>query len=319
MPLPSRTVYAEEQCNSQDPSVVPVAIATPLRERYGVYPSPLVSSFEVPQYTVRGESSVGSRLNNHLQLSNSTVTVFSGATNNDHIPTLTRWRDGLFSCCNQLYPSCFCAFFCPCALVGDITAKTNHIPFFFSFAIFVTLYVISIFLLATKGGLIGAAICWGFLSLFVCTIRKRIRTHNRFHLGNDSEDCATSCCCVHCVIAQMARHVFQYSSLVECASGEHSYCCFKSASNNHHSTSNGRQSTRSRTCRIPGQLSMASHLSPFSSLSPPPRVAARENVLHSATVAEVSAPAIAQVTVVELSNCGEGVEQHPLASSAVMV
>lgn len=130
--------------------------------------------------------------------------------------SLARWRDDLFSCTRQLYPSCLFSIICPCILMGEITSKIKFMPYIFAFFICLILYGLTIFLFLTKEGLPGAMLTWGFLSLFVCSVRKKIRTVTKFSLGNDAEDYANSCCCFYCVVSQMARHVMAYESSMDC-------------------------------------------------------------------------------------------------------
>lgn len=166
---------------------------------------------------------------------------------------LTRWRDNLSNCLSQLYPSCFLSFICPCVMLGSVTEKMNYIPFIFTFLTFGTLFGIILFLLfISRGGVGGALLTWAFLALFVCTIRKKIRVMNHFHLGNDTEDMVNSCFCVPCVISQMARHVLAYESVVECGR----YTILGSSTNNdsNSTTSDNNINRRpSRNNRIPGQ------------------------------------------------------------------
>ena len=128
---------------------------------------------------------------------------------------LNRWRDSLFNCLSQIYPSCVCSFTFPCIVVGNITAKIKFMPFIFSFAVVIMLYMLAALLCITTGGVGGAVLTWVFLSFFVCTIRKKIRLQHNFSIGTDSEDFFSACCCMWCVIAQMARHIFRYRFVLD--------------------------------------------------------------------------------------------------------
>jgi Cys-rich protein (TIGR01571 family) len=292
-------------------SSIPVAYATPLvtqpnvvsRSDSQVLP---INESRAPPVVVRGERSVGNRFHNHFQqiaqhpsLSAPSRTSCREAAYSN----LTRWKDSLFSCWHQIYPSCVCAFVCPCILLGSITSKIQYIPFIFSFCIFLTLYLSALYLLFTsKGGMGGAFLLWCFLSIFVCTVRKKIRIKNNFHLGNDMEDCSNSLCCMHCVIAQMARHVFQYQSIVECDQ----YTLPSSA----HSTIPPRTArSSSRHNRIPGSRSgrgghrfhTSSHNTTATATATPSQQqgGTGNSQLPNALVTAIPPPTIAQIAYME--------------------
>lgn len=346
IPVSPQVLTSEEHTththpNSNTTPNIPIAIATPLpHSTYSPNATNITSSHQptntpsTPSYTQprvpRAERSViGGRFDNHFQQRNIDNIIRS---NNNNIlrnlsqqnmtvvsPSLTRWKDHLFSCYHQIYPSCICSLVCPCVLVGDLTAKIQYMPFVFSFLLFITLYFIAIFLLVTQGGLGGALFTWAFLAMFVCSIRKKIRVQNQFRLGNDTEDCSNSCCCMYCVIAQMARHIFQYKNTVEC---NHYHLPSSTTRPCHRRSSQPATitTTTTRASRIPGRRGrnrQSSHTSTHntntnnnnnnnssssnnnnrtSSLYP-------SNVSHSelpsAVVTPISTPVLAQITHVE--------------------
>jgi Cys-rich protein (TIGR01571 family) len=242
----THTTQTHQPTSENTTSAVPIAYATPL-----LYPDnnphtttvataytqpphtnrlPL-SSFELPTTTHFQQPRTGSGSTPSYRTTRSEVVLTESRlaslpwmsirpsrqhNNTNSTTTLARWHDTLFSCWLQLYPSCFCSFFCPCFLIGDITAKIKYMPFICSFSVYLVLYAATIYLLITAGGGAGTLLLWLFLSLFVCSIRKKIRIQDNFRHGNDIEDCANSCCCMCCTISQMARHVFRYSSTIEC-------------------------------------------------------------------------------------------------------
>lgn len=312
---------------------IPLAYATPLQlttPPLNSLPSSINPTESCPQPIARAERSVGNRLDNHFQQQrNNNIGTGSHLSHNRtrslEYSTLTRWRDHLFSCWHQLYPSCFCSIACPCILVGDLTATIQYMPFLFSFLLFITLYFIVIFLMVTQGGLGGALITWGFLAMFVCSIRKKIRLQNHFRHGNDSEDCANACCCMFCVIAQMSRHIFHYKDTVECDHYQLPHMCGKTNTQRraHSNSSHGSRrlprttTTSTRSSRIPGgrnhRYSHArNHTTSTTTINPgthstnmpgiPPTTGSgvvTQSQLPSASATPVIAPIFAQITHVE--------------------
>ena len=271
---------------------VPMAHATPLNSSYSQnqQSATVVTTYVQP---VTWERLPQHRLDYLLEQQSSRAMRYQNRATAD-FTSLTRWRDNLCNCWSQIYPSCVCSFMLPCVIVGDVTAKISYMPFFFSFSAFVVLYFVSLFLFATKNGLGGALITWGFLALFVCSIRKRIRIQNNFPLGNDMEDCSNSCCCMYCVISQMARHVFAYKSRVECDRYRlPSYSTLTNSNQGGNQQSSRGSTTRSN--RIPGR-------SPNSRGQGSTTIMSRHPVdsrLPSATVTAVPPPTIAHISHVE--------------------
>jgi len=130
-----------------------------------------------------------------------------------HIPAQLsdgKWKDDVCDCGNNLWPSCFCSFFC-CGGMW-LSAQMAHKTGFMTF----------------RNALIAYAFAWIFAlllgisflpSLFITgfTIFLRMHIAKKYQI-NQAPCCGECCCafwCAPCSVAQMARHVYGYSKVLD--------------------------------------------------------------------------------------------------------
>jgi len=108
-----------------------------------------------------------------------------------------KWRDGICDCLSQCAPSCLMSFFCPCVMLGQIQEKMG-----LGKCMVIVLAYIAGYLLGLPMGLL----------LFVVVFYVRGVMRSRFHIEGDGlSDCCASFWCTPCVLAQMARQLYNYN------------------------------------------------------------------------------------------------------------
>jgi Cys-rich protein (TIGR01571 family) len=117
------------------------------------------------------------------------------------------WNDSLFSCFNNLLPSCFMSFFCQCILLGQISQASGFAPCLIVGCGYVGFFIFFLILGAYLFGI--QALLWVTIAFLIWALRKRVRS-TRNIAGDDCEDCAVSFFCQACAISQMARDLYQY-------------------------------------------------------------------------------------------------------------
>lgn len=121
-----------------------------------------------------------------------------------------RWKDGLCDCGNNMFPSCFCATCC-CSgmyLNAQMAQKTGFMTFRNTLIAYLFAWIFAV--------LLGI----GFLpSLFALGFGIFLRLHivKKYQITSPpccGETCA-ALCCYTCSVAQMARHVYGYTKVLD--------------------------------------------------------------------------------------------------------
>ena len=125
-----------------------------------------------------------------------------------------RWKDGLFDCCSNLWPSCGCLLiFSGVWLVAQMSQKTNWIPFKNVVNPYFGLYIICFFISLFVGGavmLIPTALMW------ILTIALRIHIAQHYNIrGGCFQEFLTGFFCPCFSVPQMARHVYGYTKIYD--------------------------------------------------------------------------------------------------------
>eukprot|EP00634_Sargassococcus_sp_CCMP2135_P010741 CAMPEP_0198655458 /NCGR_PEP_ID=MMETSP1467-20131203/8371_1 /TAXON_ID=1462469 /ORGANISM="unid. sp., Strain CCMP2135" /LENGTH=205 /DNA_ID=CAMNT_0044391465 /DNA_START=44 /DNA_END=661 /DNA_ORIENTATION=+ len=139
---------------------------------------------------------------------------------------LNSFRDGVFRCDNNLWPSCVCSFCCPCVHLGQLAQRLGVAPAWLVpavlFSLLLLAYVVDV--AATEALYLAA---W---TLAIWVVRLKVRRYFRPNpgpLGDFSQlpghvdDCCLALWCGPCAIAQLSRHVGNYKL--------HGSTCFRTA------------------------------------------------------------------------------------------
>jgi Cys-rich protein (TIGR01571 family) len=136
---------------------------------------------------------------------------------NQHI-TNNFWKDhffvGLF---NNIFPSCCCAFVCPCLLLSQMGDALKWNPFVSTFSMFLLLGAVLLVLLVVCQ-IDALIIFWLYLFYVSWNVRDRIRTALNIQ-GSAFTDCLGSFFCPCCATAHSARTFYDYEGVVSCDFG----------------------------------------------------------------------------------------------------
>mmetsp|Transcript_13815 Transcript_13815/g.18892 ORF Transcript_13815/g.18892 Transcript_13815/m.18892 type:complete len:223 (+) Transcript_13815:22-690(+) len=135
-------------------------------------------------------------------------------------PAPHQWRDSIFDWPTNLYPSCFCVC-CNCYgmyLIAQMTQKTGYQSFSSTLGAFIIVWVVSIIIQFIFGGPI--IIILPIIYSLCASIALRLHIVQKYNI-NDFNSCQFlgECClgfwCWYCSVAQMARHVYGYSKIID--------------------------------------------------------------------------------------------------------
>ena len=128
------------------------------------------------------------------------------------------WKDHFFAgLFNNIFPSCCCAFVCPCLLLSQMGDALEWNPFVSTFSMFLLLGAGLLFLLLVCQ-IDALIIFWLYLFYVSWNIRDRIRTALNIQ-GSAFTDCLGSFFCPCCATAHSARTFYDYDQVVSCDSG----------------------------------------------------------------------------------------------------
>jgi Cys-rich protein (TIGR01571 family) len=113
-----------------------------------------------------------------------------------------RWNDTVFSCHNQLYPSCVCSFLCPCVIAGQVSHKIQYRKFGNVVMTCSALILVVFMLSITTGSGLFFSFFWICLMYYAWHVRSIIR--QQYDLpGGPVSDCYLTALCIPCVLAQV--------------------------------------------------------------------------------------------------------------------
>lgn len=131
------------------------------------------------------------------------------------------WNDGIFCCLTQIYPSCMISCICPFLMSFNIYRKLfNGTPLkslltLRSVVVFVFVaWVFAISILTNP--LLLVLYSWLFFAYIVW--RQRLKTQSYFNIisSSDCGEAILSLFCTSCVLAQIARHIYNYRGSMYC-------------------------------------------------------------------------------------------------------
>jgi len=123
------------------------------------------------------------------------------------------WKDGVFDCVSQCAPSCCMSFWCPCVMIGQMSQKLGMQKC----QTVVLIYALGATLIIILSAVAPARASWiNFffaLALFIMTCTLRVEIRKRYFIkGTTLNDCCCSYWCTFCVLAQLARQIYDYKS-----------------------------------------------------------------------------------------------------------
>lgn len=128
---------------------------------------------------------------------------------------LNMFRDGVFECTENVYPSCLCSFLCPFVHVGQLAHRLQVAPCWVPPLIMLAFTALVIF----RDSPLTEALYFAAWSAVIFVIRLKVRRYFRPNpgmLGDFSQlpghldDCCLGLWCGCCAIAQLSRHIGNY-------------------------------------------------------------------------------------------------------------
>lgn len=152
-----------------------------------------------------------------------TVNRGSGLAPAARLPPQNRWADNICDWPKNLWPSCWCACCCMngCYITSQIAEKVGCAKFNVLISMYIVIYIIAIIVQAVTGQNTVVwlpAIC---ASIFAICVRMHIvKKDNITECGTDSccnlfGECCCGFWCNCCSIAQMARHIYGYTKVLD--------------------------------------------------------------------------------------------------------
>lgn len=125
-----------------------------------------------------------------------------------------RWKDGLFDCCSNLWPSCGCLFiFSGVWLVAQMAEKTQMQSFRNIVNAYFGMYILCFFVSLFLGGwvmLIPFLLVWGL------SIKLRLHASGYYNIrANTCQEFFTALICPCFSVPQIARHIYGYTKVYD--------------------------------------------------------------------------------------------------------
>lgn len=133
-------------------------------------------------------------------------------------PPRGKWRDGIFDCGANLWPSCCCVWACngigAAWVISQISQKTGYSQFNSIMKPFAFVYVIA-WILYVFIQPIGNVIFWLLgLSMVILAVFLRMHVARTYEINDGAcTECLTGFFCAPCSVSQMARHVYGYTKV----------------------------------------------------------------------------------------------------------
>ena len=128
---------------------------------------------------------------------------------------LNMFRDGVFECTDNVYPSCFLSFLCPYVHAGQLARRLQVAPCWLPPLVLFAVFGVVVFFDSP----LTEAIYFATWAGVIFTIRLKVRRYFRPNpgmLGDFSQlpghldDCCLGLWCGCCAIAQLSRHIGNY-------------------------------------------------------------------------------------------------------------
>ena len=125
-----------------------------------------------------------------------------------------RWKDGLFDCCANLWPSCGCLFvFSGVWLVAQMAEKTQMQSFRNIVNAYFGMYILCFFISLFIGGwvmILPLFLVWGL------SIKLRLHVSGHYNIrGGTCQEFITALFCPCFSVPQIARHVYGYTKVYD--------------------------------------------------------------------------------------------------------
>lgn len=125
-----------------------------------------------------------------------------------------RWKDGLFDCCSNLWPSCGCLFvFSGVWLVAQMAEKTQMQSFRNIVNAYFGMYILCFFISLFVGGWV---MLLPLILVWILSIQLRLHASNHYNIrGGTCQEFLTAFFCPCFSIPQIARHIYGYTKVYD--------------------------------------------------------------------------------------------------------